>query len=91
MFHIQFGRSDSPEEAQTRTREGLRIRSYPTDNTRGLGVLDEGVEYFFRVAIENENGLGPFSEDMVMETFSEGLNNYITAAKDTLFTIDVIS
>lgn len=41
---------------------GLQVKSSISDNESGLGILDRGVDYFFRVAVRNVNGDGPFSD-----------------------------
>lgn len=64
-YLIEYGRQDNIGGVRTLSRRGLRVRSSVTSSTAGLGILDQNVVYFFRVAAENANGAGPYSEDVL--------------------------
>ena len=68
-YVIEYGRQDEVGGVLTVVKEGpsSQIESSELDDDDGLGVLDRGVEYFFRVAAENDNGIGPFSSDVLGE------------------------
>ena len=68
-YVIEYGRQDEVGGVLTVVKEGpsSQIESSEFDDDDGLGVLDRGVEYFFRVAAQNDNGIGPFSSDVLGE------------------------
>ena len=57
---------------RTIERRGLLIKSNLVDDSTGLGILDEGVDHFFRVAVENVNGRGQFSSDVILRILRDG-------------------
>lgn len=61
-YIVEYGRRDGVGGVRTRQRRGLRVRSNNFDDNTGLGILDKGVDYFFTVAVENVNGVGPSSD-----------------------------
>ena len=67
-YVIQYGRFGDVGEVHTSTTKALHIRSSSFSKSMGLGLLDQGVVYFFRVAAQNANGVGPFSRDRLIKT-----------------------
>ncbi len=65
-YVIMLGRRDGQGSNRIVTTTSLVIRSSSTIIDTGLGFLTQGVEYFFKIAAENANGVGPFS----MEVFA---------------------
>ena len=61
-YLVEYGRTNTTE-LRTATTENTYIHSR-TFNNRGLGFLQYGEEYWFRVAARNVNGQGPFSSTL---------------------------
>lgn len=59
-YLVHFGRTNTTE-IRTVTTRGTYIVSQMSNADKGLGVLNIGQEYWFRVAARNANGQGPFS------------------------------
>lgn len=70
-YIVEYGRLDGLGGVRTLNRRGLKVRSNNVDNDLGLGILDKGVNYFFRVAVENVNGVGPFSDPVFAQSTGE--------------------
>ena len=66
-YVIQFERQGvaTPRVAAT---SALSIKSSASTRPTGLGFIDQNVVYYFRVAAQNANGIGPFSGDQLART-----------------------
>lgn len=69
-YVIQYGKYET-NEVRTATTDKMNIKSSSSTRPTGLGFLDQGVVYYFRVAAQNANGLGPFSSDRLARTADE--------------------
>ena len=67
-YVIQFGRVDGTKGVSTVVTRDILIKSSSSTTPTGLGFLDQGVVYFFRVAARNVNGLGRYSPDALART-----------------------
>lgn len=67
-YSIEYGREDGIGGVRTARTVELSIRGSTTDDSGGLGTLDKGVVYFFRVAVQTLVGLGQFSDDVTIQT-----------------------
>lgn len=66
MYIIEYGRQDGIGGVRTLTRLGGRkVRSSASTSPTGLGFLDQGAIYFFRLAAQNVNGVGLFSVNVL--------------------------
>ena len=59
-YLVQFGRTNTTDMKTVATK-GTYISSQTTDASNGLGILQIGQEYWFRVTARNANGHGPLS------------------------------
>lgn len=59
-YLVHFGRTNT-NELKTVTTKGTHIFSHISNANNGLGILQIGQEYWFRVTARNANGQGPFS------------------------------
>ena len=67
-YVIEYGKHGvNGSVLRTTTRRSF-IKSSASSIPSGLGFLVQGAIYFFRVAAENENGLGPFSGNFLGRT-----------------------
>ena len=68
QYVIILGRRDGMGSNRTVTTTSTIITSSSPFQNTGLGFVVPSVEYFFRVAVENENGVGPFSLPVFVST-----------------------
>lgn len=66
-YVIQFEQQNNPNP-RTASISALSIKSSASTTPTGLGFLDQGAVYYFRVAAQNANGIGPFSGDQLALT-----------------------
>lgn len=64
-YIVVYGRVDGVNGVRRRPRRGPRARSNDNNDEIGLGFMDKGVEYFFMIAVQNVNGIGPFSDRVI--------------------------
>lgn len=68
QYSIEYGREGAIGIVRTATTEELSIGGSIAADSGGLGALDEGVVYYFRVAVRTLVGLGQYSDDVTIQT-----------------------